>query len=228
MTPNPSNPTQTEDWVMVKREPDAAMLAAADRVGNQFAGSDLSSDEMTRAVWTAMLSAAPTISPGMSELVEKALADLLADLNEADEWLGAARTRRRNAAVKNATKRLASTLLDDLAAAQGEIERLREALQMMVDEEVDYMTRNKLGDPEKQHTIRVARSALTLKSEEKQGLDLVALLTDTAEGMNELANGLEEDGGYTATVAEIRAQVAMIVAATKTQAPGDGVQQVKP
>jgi hypothetical protein len=62
------------------------------------------------------------------------------------------------------------TLLDDLAAAQGEIERLRGALQMMVDEEVDYMTRNNLGDPEKQHTIRVARSALTLKSEEKQGL----------------------------------------------------------
>jgi hypothetical protein len=59
-------------------------------------------------------------------------------------------------------------------------------------------------------------------------VDLVALLTDTAEGMNELANGLEEDGGYTATVAEIRAQVAMIVAATKTQAPGDGAQQVKP
>jgi hypothetical protein len=61
MTPNPSNPTQTEDWVMVKREPDAAMLAAADRVGNQFAGSDLSSREITRAVWTAMLSAAHAI-----------------------------------------------------------------------------------------------------------------------------------------------------------------------
>jgi hypothetical protein len=70
MTPNPSNRAQTEDWVMVKREPDAAMLAAADRVGNQFAGSDLSSDEMTRAVWAAMLSAAPTISPRGSETAE--------------------------------------------------------------------------------------------------------------------------------------------------------------
>jgi uncharacterized membrane protein len=77
MTPNPSNRAQTEDWVMVKREPDAAMLAAADRVGNQFAGSDLSSDEMTRAVWAAMLSAAPTISPRGSEDRETALREAL-------------------------------------------------------------------------------------------------------------------------------------------------------
>jgi hypothetical protein len=199
----------------------------------------------------------------MSELIEKALADLLADLNEADEWLGAARTRRRNAAVKNATKRLSSTLLDDLATAQGEIERLRAEIDIMsalsTDATLDALAAQARADrmegalrgleqqlgnvvfnndqsplfPETlMASIRsmreAARSALTLKSEEKQGLDLVALLTDTAEGMNELANGLEEDGGYTATVAEIRAQVAMIVAATKTQAPGDGVQQVKP
>jgi hypothetical protein len=199
----------------------------------------------------------------MSELIEKALADLLADLNEADEWLGAARTRRRNAAVKNATKRLSSTLLDDLATAQGEIERLRAEIDIMsalsTDATLDALAAQARADrmegalrgleqqlgnvvfnndqsplfPETlMASIRsmreAARSALTLKSEEKQGLDLVALLTDTAEGMNELANGLEEDGGYTATVAEIRAQVAMIVAATKTQAPGDGAQQVKP
>jgi hypothetical protein len=199
----------------------------------------------------------------MSELIEKALADLLADLNEADEWLGAARTRRRNAAVKNATKRLSSTLLDDLATAQGEIERLRAEIDnrsaLSTDATLDALAAQARADrmegalrgleqqlgnvvfnndqsplfPETlMASIRsmreAARSALTLKSEEKQGLDLVALLTDTAEGMNELANGLEEDGGYTATVAEIRAQVAMIVAATKTQAPGDGAQQVKP
>jgi hypothetical protein len=70
-----------------------------------------------------------------------------------------------NIALILAMKASLPTLLDDLAAAQGEVERLREALQIMVDEEVDYMTRNNLGDPEKQHTIRVARSALTLKSE---------------------------------------------------------------
>jgi len=38
--------------------------------------------------------------------------------------------------------------------------RLRTALQMMVDEKVDYMTINHLGDPEKQHTIKFARAAL--------------------------------------------------------------------
>jgi hypothetical protein len=111
----------------------------------------------------------------MSELIEKALADLLADLNEADEWLGAARTRRRNAAVKNATKRLASTLLDDLAAAQGEVEALRAAISWLMPPFVDSKT------PTEELRTRVkvmlddvarldARSALTLKSE-KEGAE---------------------------------------------------------
>jgi len=101
----------------------------------------------------------PTQSPGMSEL-----RGLLEKANSSDAVV--ADVFRLGDAASTALP----TLLDDLAAAQGDIERLREALQMMVDEEVDYMTRNNLGDPEKQHTIRVARSALTLKSEEKQGL----------------------------------------------------------
>lgn len=37
---------------------------------------------------------------------------------------------------------------------------LREALQQMVEEKCDYMRINNLGDPEKQHTIKVARAAL--------------------------------------------------------------------
>jgi cell division protein FtsB len=49
---------------------------------------------------------------------------------------------------------------DLLADAGDEIARLREALQMMVDAEVDYMRLNSLGDPEKQHRIKVARAAL--------------------------------------------------------------------
>ncbi len=111
-----------------------------------------------------------TQSPGMSELIEKALADLLADLNEADEWLGAARTRRRNAAVKNATKRLSSTLLDDLAAAQGEIERLREALREFLNaggvQWMSGMTTSSAWSLPKLAAASVkAHSALTLKSE---------------------------------------------------------------
>jgi regulator of protease activity HflC (stomatin/prohibitin superfamily) len=106
----------------------------------------------------------------MSELIEKALADLLADLNEADEWLGAARTRRRNAAVKNATKRLSSTLLDDLAAAQGEIERLREALREFLNaggvQWMSGMTTSSAWSLPKLAAASVkAHSALTLKSE---------------------------------------------------------------
>ena len=41
-----------------------------------------------------------------------------------------------------------------------EIERLQEALQMLVDEKCDYMKLNLLGDPEQQHTIKIARTAL--------------------------------------------------------------------
>ncbi len=116
-----------------------------------------------------------TQSPGMSELIEKALADLLADLNEADEWLGAARTRRRNAAVKNATKRLSSTLLDDLAAAQGEIERLREALREFLNaggvQWMSGMTTSSAWSLPKLAAASVkAHSALTLKSE-KEGAE---------------------------------------------------------
>ncbi len=74
MTPNPSNPTQTEDWVMVPREPTQAMLDAVctdDPNGAPF------HDNTMREVWRemvrcapAMLSAAPTISPRGSETAE--------------------------------------------------------------------------------------------------------------------------------------------------------------
>ena len=47
-----------------------------------------------------------------------------------------------------------------LTALLAENERLREALTAMVDDQVEYMTINKLGDPEKQHVIRAARAAL--------------------------------------------------------------------
>jgi len=39
--------------------------------------------------------------------------------------------------------------------------KLREALEMMVEEKADYMRLNHLGDPETQHTIKVARAALS-------------------------------------------------------------------
>jgi hypothetical protein len=208
MTPNPLNPTQTEDWVMA----DPRLIEEAISGLKAHTGS---ATEETQTRLRAMLSAAPTISPGMSELrglLEKATPGPWAR----GAWYG--KCSKPSHGVNNHTGRngpdpckydftfeagtaisssveniyIASvdldgltepdaalivaavnalpTLLDDLAAAQGEIERLREALQIMVDEQVDYMTRNKLGDPEKQHTIRVARSALTLKSEKEMGL----------------------------------------------------------
>jgi len=48
----------------------------------------------------------------------------------------------------------------DRREAADEIERLREALKLMVDEKCDYMKINNLGDPEQQHTIKTARAAL--------------------------------------------------------------------
>jgi len=47
-----------------------------------------------------------------------------------------------------------------IARFAAENTRLREALEMVVAEKVDYMTINNLGDPEKQHTIMLARAAL--------------------------------------------------------------------
>ena len=48
----------------------------------------------------------------------------------------------------------------DLAERDAQIARLREALQLMVDHDADYMAINHLGDPEVQQRICVARAAL--------------------------------------------------------------------
>jgi hypothetical protein len=48
----------------------------------------------------------------------------------------------------------------DIDAMQDEIARLREALRAMVEEQCDYMRINHLGDPERQHNIKLARAAL--------------------------------------------------------------------
>ena len=72
--------------------------------------------------------------------------------------------------VENAKRRVASEmdllankddpLARDIIAVMRELgrltdenRRLREALQAMVDHEVEYMTINNLGDPEKQHNV---------------------------------------------------------------------------
>jgi hypothetical protein len=51
---------------------------------------------------------------------------------------------------------------DDTLASEAadKIEKLQEALQMLVNEKCDYMILNLLGDPEQQHTIKIARAAL--------------------------------------------------------------------
>ena len=46
---------------------------------------------------------------------------------------------------------------------EAEVKRLREALVELVDEYCDYMRLNNLGDPEKQHNIKLARQALANK-----------------------------------------------------------------
>ncbi len=45
--------------------------------------------------------------------------------------------------------------------AGNHIRQIEAALRMLMDEKIDYMTINKLGDPETQHTIKAARAALS-------------------------------------------------------------------
>ena len=45
-------------------------------------------------------------------------------------------------------------------------ERMREALIGLMEEKIDYMKINLLGDPEKQYTIKLARSALKEKTDD--------------------------------------------------------------
>jgi hypothetical protein len=61
--PNPSNPTQTEDWVMVPKAPTPEMIEAGGRWGNAACGGDLSPDEITAGCYRAMLSAALSSAP---------------------------------------------------------------------------------------------------------------------------------------------------------------------
>jgi hypothetical protein len=51
--------------------------------------------------------------------------------------------------------------------ADDRVAKLVEALQLFIDQEVDYMTRNNLGDPEKQHSVRVGRAAIAAWEEGK-------------------------------------------------------------
>ncbi len=54
MTPNPSNPTQTEDWVTVPRDPTEAMIKAA--IEEFFASKGMF---LAPRLYRAMLSATP-------------------------------------------------------------------------------------------------------------------------------------------------------------------------
>ena len=47
------------------------------------------------------------------------------------------------------------------AELEAALEEAKGALEVFIADEVDYMTRNKLGDPEKQHRVILGRSALT-------------------------------------------------------------------
>jgi hypothetical protein len=49
---------------------------------------------------------------------------------------------------------------DEFDRVYGQRAGLLEALEQMVNEKVDYMTINNLGDPETQHTIKSSRAAI--------------------------------------------------------------------
>jgi hypothetical protein len=74
--------------------------------------------------------------------------------------------------------------------AADEIERLREALQLIVDEKCDYMTRNQLGDP-------VARSALQQKFAElivRECATAFEAEVDTWKEMNPYQGSIKRQG----------------------------------
>jgi len=88
-----TNPTQTEDWVMVPRKASMTMLNAAIdvdslRLGNiSPLGFRCSPQTLFERCWSATLSAAPTISPrGSEEGLLKAAKDLLPLLSVIDLW----------------------------------------------------------------------------------------------------------------------------------------------
>ncbi len=54
-----------------------------------------------------------------------------------------------------------TTLRAERDEARARAEVMREALKALVDEKTDYMRINKLGDPETQHTVKLARAALS-------------------------------------------------------------------
>jgi tRNA U34 5-carboxymethylaminomethyl modifying enzyme MnmG/GidA len=84
-----------------------------------------------------------------------------------DNWLTAVGALTERAEAAEAELEIAvdwqTKLRERAEAAEAELAKMREALQMLVDEKADYMRINLLGDPEQQHTIKVARAALAIK-----------------------------------------------------------------
>jgi len=111
MSDETSNPTQTEDWVMVPADPNEAMLRAARDVPlNRHPGfSDFGS------IYRAMLSAAPTISPRGSEDRETALREALDAYDTASAI--ARMTETRDAVRKQAEARTRLFALAALSSA---------------------------------------------------------------------------------------------------------------
>jgi hypothetical protein len=61
---------------------------------------------------------------------------------------------------------LLKTDAEKLADAANRIEFLELALRQLLDEKCDYMIINHLGDPEKEHTVKLARAALGEKKDD--------------------------------------------------------------
>lgn len=70
------------------------------------------------------------------------------------EWVT---TYGKDKANGDAAARIGDALRDNVTPT---LTRLRAAVEAFIVETVDYMTRNNLGDPEGQHTVRQGRAAL--------------------------------------------------------------------
>ncbi len=176
MTPNPSNPTQTEDWVKRLNAEISAREMDLKRDRSRGYSGDPSFATVTVNLLdlkAAMLSAAPTQSPGMSELrglLEKAR-ELLSYANQ-DGVMEAVAQSNRNTAwhkLNDAITFALPTLLDDLAAAHARADRMEGALRELLDHP-DCVARlsdldRGIGTKTREAVFLRARSALTLKSE---------------------------------------------------------------
>ena len=91
------------------------------------------------------------------------IADMQDDLGGPPEGFEGTSTGPGGCPVANA--RLIALMRNSLPTLIEAVKRQGEALEAMLEEKCDYMRINNLGDPETQHTVKLARAALTAHKE---------------------------------------------------------------